>query len=777
MNSYLFITVILYLCSFLVVSTQTNQIQTYYISFLTKILSNDPLSTSDEKTINQLLNTDDSPFVGVTLPFPILLFSKYYQRLYVNPNGAAHISKTQPCPQNDFSEEGCNFNTSYYGVFAGLLTDLQISSGCPGADISYFSSKNNQNNLFTVAFRRLCYFGTFITNSFRITVFDDNHIEIGYDRISRSNNLPVKNYWVSGVRLPQNDVNTLNPTVNMNAWNYVIPGIYPLPSQVTTGNKFVVCPISSLWCLRNSTIQWNEELNKTTIQLTTSELSCTSSITYSLGFSLENHLSTISLSNYLPCSANAKTGRLSCKFNVLFNYLLNQKVSWSTLPVYLWIAWKDSTLTTASYHAIDLPSIQLTIENSTTLPHNGQHCYINQYYSSCSSVNNCSFCNQDFSCFNNTCYQENNYQTIYSDLSCNNICLEPNITSPSSLTSPILTSNVTDGFGKCCQEKDLDCAGDCFGNNTMSSDYYGNSYCCPASLTVDCNGICDGKAVIDICGICGGGDFIGYSCFNSSLVFLSSPEADTVALYPKFNLTLQEFSITSSFYIINLSEEDINATAWVSSNYNHTDPDITFHNNTLYNNNFYIPKNTSLQIAFNISMERFQENPNNEYVFKDIEVEYNRIGFPKAIYRLTIPVYPRFIECDIKIGSNSMHSCMRYPGCMYCLNFPDIKVLHSNGKSIIYYEDSTDTFYKLPHGTQNSRRRRLFSNLIPNPYKVKNRNILHGTCIDGYYQTDCDNYNNKHYKSTLTFDNSVDVRSSWSMIAIFFGIFAVFVLL
>ena len=730
---------LLFLVLISLLSSQPSNINTFYLNYARKIDATDVLVSPKEVSLQQLLSTDDSPFVPVTLPFPIVLFNEIFQRLYVNPNGGIHRSLAQPCHLNDFASTSpvCNTNTTYYGMVAGYLNDMQLSKSCPGADVVYF----NTSDRFTVAFRRVCYFGTLFQNTFRMTIFRDYHIEIAYDRITKTLSYPPPG-WLSGVRFPKNNGYAITFTEEMKRWKNDITGVYPTPAQVNTGNKFVVCPISTLWCLKNSTVPL-PGLSEQEISLSTTQISCTKDVSYTLSYSFTADTSD-GPNSTLSCFVSGPSARMTCSLSRLARRVA-QFSGQQQLTVFLWLSWRELDSSTQTYAVIaEIPPLQLIVLNSSSLLSLSSSCFVNEFPANSSarcSQKNCSLCDQDFSCLDNSCYRQDSLISVYSDRSCDGVCREAD-------DLPSLTqTNVTDPDGRCCAVGALDCAGVCHGNNTLAIDVYGNNYCCPDGIVVDCEGICGGSSVLDVGGVCGGEDLIGYSCFNDSTVTLSSPTQDYAAIYPQFDLKDKVFNVSDYLFINNLSNRDINATALVTPwNRSHEDPIVTFHNQSLLRNTLIIPRNSSVRVSFNVSMESFYHNPDNRFVSKLIELQYNPIGLPLAKYVLTIQVNPQFTSCHLLEG---IHSCMSFPGCMYCLTFKHVKVVRSNKKSIVYYYydqdinllDSGEGLSDALQDKTKQHGRRLFSSLIPNPYKVKKDELLDGVCIDGLYQSACDRHN------------------------------------
>jgi hypothetical protein len=117
--------------------------------------------------------SDDSPFQSIQLPFPFLFNGRYVPIVFASPNGALHYSKDQPCyPYNQFAVENyCDFDNSYYDLIGGYLTDLDPYN-CQNST----ASVNIYKHRVEIEYSQFCYFGSSLQNSFRISLYDDDHI-------------------------------------------------------------------------------------------------------------------------------------------------------------------------------------------------------------------------------------------------------------------------------------------------------------------------------------------------------------------------------------------------------------------------------------------------------------------------------------------------------------------------------------------------------------------------------------------------------------------------
>jgi hypothetical protein len=145
------------------------------------------------KRLNTVMAADDSPYEEITLPWTFNYFGRNIYRIFVNPNGALHMNNsTQPscdCFNGDF-------NTSYYGVIAGYLTDFYPM----GNSISNITYSLINESIVTVSFKNVPHFDKpFTTQSVDMSLFRDGRIIIRYVKIANQNDdVP----WISGIRIP-----------------------------------------------------------------------------------------------------------------------------------------------------------------------------------------------------------------------------------------------------------------------------------------------------------------------------------------------------------------------------------------------------------------------------------------------------------------------------------------------------------------------------------------------------------------------------------------------
>ena len=95
------------------------------------------------------------------------------------------------------------------------------------------------------------------------------------------------------------------------------------------------------------------------------------------------------------------------------------------------------------------------------------------------------------------------------------------------------------------------------------------------------------------------------------------------------------------------------------------------------------------------------------------------------IYIKTIPIEPFISSCNNIISSSI---CSSSPGCMFCNNYPGIRLLQSINNT--YISNIAYTNYSL-------LQRVLYNNIVPDAISTYSSSDLSGSCISSIYVTDC----------------------------------------
>lgn len=223
-----------------------------YLDFSTPIVS--ALPPLNPRSVLSAIHSDDSPFSRVKLPWAFNFFGNKIYNIFVNPNGAIHQTQDQPCACACFGQDkSCDFNSSYHGLIAGFLADLDPSHTSTPNITSYV-----KDDMVSIIFSLVPFFGSIDTVSFRISLFNDSRVEIAYDEI-----IPSQKHssWITGFRSPLYSSNTILSDSQLltgkTDWYSTgnSQGVYPKKTNVQTGSSFTTCPMSLVWGIKPGKIQ------------------------------------------------------------------------------------------------------------------------------------------------------------------------------------------------------------------------------------------------------------------------------------------------------------------------------------------------------------------------------------------------------------------------------------------------------------------------------------------------------------------------------------------
>lgn len=670
--------------------------------------------------LNSVLKADDSPFERIDLPWGFNFFGRTLFHMYVSPNGALHDSSKQPCQCGCFYEgaKGCNYDSSYMGLIAGFLTDLNPSASKPyGGNITF----NVYPSFIRIYYQNITIFGKLITNSFSIIIHSDSRVEIEYIHVNTS--ATSFELLMSGLRVPSNTslshtyFTSQQLSLGQTDWSTTVKGIYPPRSYVKSGNSFITCPISRTWCSNTNQISTHDNIS-TIIALTPISLSCSDELEFSIS------ITRISTNVY---TSNNKLH--SC--NVIFNLTLSCNISsfistLNTSSIGSWqinIFWKPlSSKILNNFEFSQLPianHIPLTIATDLNYFNNVSQCSVNTPFPGC---NNCSICNQELSCLQLPCdgnaYSKNPYAYKYPTcLSQNNSCQ----------TNLVLNSSPS---YTCCTIDDQDCNGNCFGSakvglTSTSTSTSASNVCCLSSL--DCFNICGGSALRDACGICGGNDFKGYHCKLPYAIQTGHTDGN---IYPTIDLSTAKASNYSKYSYINISNtnssQSINLQFFLSTKCkSQYDPVISYPTNS-----YTIPINSWKQFQITTSLNRLLNNKISTWETKTLFISINdqQLNSSNSLMQYAVEIYPAISQCSF---ATSELSCMRLPGCIFCSKYKGDRQLtaeYSNSSGFM-----EDNFVEEKLSARN-----LFADILPIGIDPDfDIDKLPGICRDGWRVENC----------------------------------------
>ena len=254
----------------------------------------------------------------------------------------------------------------------------------------------------TITFENLTFYNSLplplnYSNTFRVTLFRDNHVEIYYDKLYSGSDFPIANEWMSGLRSPRGDTNTVYDTSQMDGiseWSSMVPGVYPrYKSDVKSGTMFTACPISASWCMTPNTVNVFTKATTEVLILTTLSISCISVIDFSIQLS-----GTVSDTHFIPCAMNFTSRKLQCNVSSIVE--LNLSVgTYSVVPA--WRVKNASLLSGGVFEVLPIAPLSLHLFNSST-PSITADCSINT--GDIGTCSECDICNSgNLSCLDLPC--------------------------------------------------------------------------------------------------------------------------------------------------------------------------------------------------------------------------------------------------------------------------------------------------------------------------------------------------------------------------------------
>lgn len=638
-----------------------------YISFLES--SKTVILPAIQNELSEVKHADDSPYQVVNLPWPFNFFGENIYRFYVNPNGALHHNATSPscgCYDIHFNSS----TSSYKGIIAGFMIDL-YPNGNPNSNITYGYTSNSM----VVSFLRIPIFlNESLSNTFHISLFKNGQISILYDNIM---SLSQRQYWMSGIRSlysvsnirtghyqnhtrPSATVFTdAQLKVGTTEWQTDVAGIYP-PSRldVQNGVQFTTCPISTIWSAQPSFVDISPSLTSSLVSFSPLSISCLDKIEFTTSFATAPK-------NLSPCTSDVVNMRITCDI-----LPISAGVS-GPVTVLLW--WR--VLSTLSSFPLDaVPGIPLTLYTTQqpAIPP-GQNCSLNSLTAGTCNSSPCDIYQHKLACLDQKCDSPTNPVVYdYPNYQCKNTCNNHTIYDQ--------INNV------CCSADKIDCNGECLGLGGDSKvaylSYTTKTLVCCVKGTIDCLGVCGGSAIFDGCGICGGTNTDGHGCNTGINITTSSHSGKSI--YSNFDVSSKHLILTVPAYIniSNINSSSINVTLSYKSSFAGRvyAPRLipSFSTKT-----FPIAPHSHSIIRFNVSIASLYSGNQTKWVVQIINVFVTRPIPNSTFFRQLnrqVSIYPSTIGC----GTVGMaHTCSHLPGCIFCFEYNDIRVLRELNTSFL----------------------------------------------------------------------------------------------
>ena len=686
-----------------------------YLDFTSPVASALPPIGSSQ-TILPAVKSDDSPFSRVKLPWAFNFFGNVIYNIFVSPNGAIHQTYDQPCNCACFGDSTC----PYYGIIAGCLLDLYPPAALIPASITSYTT----GSMVSIIFTSVPLFKSNITVSFRMSLFDDSHIVIDYDKV----NATILGKWITGVRPPQINSHSNFTKVQLNSgipWNTSVIGIYP-PRKVQTGSKYTLCPISVVWGAFPSRVNIVTRSDGSYLNLTLIPLlySCQALIDVVLYFNPIANMKSGSKELVKCVNKAGNLPSLLCNISSLPLNVLQQLALPKPTPTLGLIGWrvKDSN---AQYSRMSIDGIPLTFYESIS-PESGS-CALNSPIStSCGN----GICNGNYSCLDLPC--DLRAPILFKNPTCQNRTIST--ADPNTCSIDLAYNRKTN---KCCTIEQQDCMGTCFGLHVIGFEKSGSTSlrCC---TVVDCFNVCDGTATRDACGVCGGQDRKGSTCnsrvkidtgYGFNKILTSIDYSQPMKLSSLGKIVIQNQNATS--IVVNMS---VTGTGSVS-------PRILIPSSSM---NVTIPAFQSKTLYINVNISSLYYGRDSDWELKTVIITYKRPSFSPFPYNYLVEVFPGATNCS---SIKTIATCMRVPACIFCANYPSLRILRAEDQegnqslSEEWREFSDEERY------YNSRRK-LFTGLVP--AQLADLGLpLAGVCTTGFQTSVC-----APYSSALTLNIS-----------------------
>lgn len=630
------IELLIILCALLIRTSSTTYRQSnfskiIYISFETKALS-EALPTKGQRQL-YATHTDDTPYSLVKLPWAFNFFGNNIYNIFVNPNGALHQSKVPSTVQGPYA---ASLNTTYHGVIAGYLADLNPAIAIKTANITSFVNDSMVSIRYHVVpiFERK----NELNVSFRITLFKDSRVVIDYDNIISFPN------WLSGIRAPLynnfSEISKEQKNVGRFEWNTIVSGVYPSKSNAKTGYQFITCPMSKVWGARFSFVPGSNR----TLTLSPFLFSCHQYLDIAINLKLQGVPELVSSCDF---KVGSPANTLDCD--------LSKLPSKSSVAVGN-IFWRLKG-SNAAYKAMAVDQIPLNFTHPTVSA-------VDRYSMSAALAAGCTakdLYTGIYTCLNLPC--DNKTAILFK----NPICYERTPNRSLDKCSTTLAYDMVNS--KCCTIDEMDCAGLCYGKTQIGQTpkTNGTMECCVTQI-VDCLGYCGGTAVRDACGECQGKNFKGTGCKTKVVLNTTTGPEKLFAKIdyadPRKLWSLQHINITNS--------NNVSVAFNISSTLN--DVALGPHIGLSTTPFFVLGPNQMKAIVVNVSATALYNAHQTSWEVKTLQFFY--WVSPKIMnadrFYFKVQILTGAGNCD---AISNVGSCMRVPACILCASYPTLRVL------------------------------------------------------------------------------------------------------
>lgn len=706
-----------------------------YVSFINPSPIYDIDMLGGPSSISLINYTDDTPLYEISMEHSFNFLGKDFDRLYANANGAIHISKIPPCGCC-YGSYDCDLNTSYLGVVAGILTDLN----------PYFSktasiSLHKNENTTAIKYHEVPTFKLHYYVSFTIAFLKDGSIDISYekfDEISSANyTTGLRNFTDSQFFLSEEQ------KVSQDLWDTSVPGIYPPTTKLKNNDNFVACPISTTWGANPSKFYITDTEIDFQITLTTLSMSCVDII------EIRFHLTTKSVyvnpytAPFGICtiisSPYTSPSRYQCSKNPSSTKTL------SSQKYYIHLLSKNPSSGSFSY----LENVAaIPIEITSTNKSYATECALNAPNAfGCSATEICLGTRETVNdCSSLECTPANGsaYDVLYRYKNCNEECF---------------SDYDLDKDETCCRVDNLDCYGVCKGDAEPAWSNSGAGYVCCGGR-IDCAGVCDGKSKVSSCNVCNGEkvceDQVRFE-YNSSWPNHKYVRYDAanVSYVDEFTITISNDNETDVYFyfdMVPICPDSKCVEPYPTFFYpNFTDADSN------YTLSYTLSPYSNVSFVIQSDIKKIV-NGDAAWAVKTLHVWYIRPSQFSEYLDYSIDLLPESFNCR-EVSNRGM--CIDLPGCIHCEVYDGLRILkeendmeenyvvdedttqQSIDSRAIAYEQHRSKKLVLSDGLRSghsAEKRSLYASIVPEIAGFYVNDPEFGVCRDGWDNSFCDTF-------------------------------------
>ena len=471
-------------------SSSSNYSQSvYYISWTSEDLPS-IVDYGHQQVLTEVQASDDSPLVRVDLPFPFPLFGVEISTLYVNSNGAVHVSPKYPCKCSCFFDESCNYDTSYDGVIAAFLADLDpsdaaiVSSSAQTFPIAHMTTDHDGSELMVFTWENFPYFDSARSsrnsnwipldqNTFRLFINRSGEIAVAWDKVY-PNSTVAHTSPIVGLRNPLQ--NSRSPSrakytetqkhTGESIWDTSVFGVYPLlKALVATGTAFHICPLSELVSMSPIYFRQGSGVRMNIRPLSSTCLDRISIVASLAGASTDWRNESFDI---IACSIS--NGSITCPI-LSIPEVVSQSGVKNYSAILGWRPLLSEAEATGSFLPLPWQPLNFTVyaSNGPSIDHlPSSSCGQNlQMPASCQTQNSsCLLHDGDKTCLNLQCPHEGLYYYV------NPIC------DTGSNNTVVCSSDQFYDGNTCCVIGDVDCSGLCNGSASVGTNRFNGQYIC-----------------------------------------------------------------------------------------------------------------------------------------------------------------------------------------------------------------------------------------------------------------------------------------------------------